>query len=109
MLGHVEFWEQRLFREIATTRSLSRGAEHCGVSQSAATQHVQEVERRLGTTLLDRTKRPIELTSAGRIYNDFCRDVLRREEEFSRELESLKGDLGGTVRVASIYSTGISE
>jgi DNA-binding transcriptional LysR family regulator len=70
---------------------------------------VQEVERRLGTTLLDRSKRPIELTEAGRIYADFCRDVLRREEDFSRELESLKTHLGGTVRVASIYSTGISE
>lgn len=103
------FWEQRLFREIAAARSLSKGAEHCGVSQSAATQHVQEVERRLGTALLDRSKRPIELTEAGRVYYDFCRDVLRREEEFSRALESLKGDLGGTVRVASIYSTGLSE
>jgi DNA-binding transcriptional LysR family regulator len=105
----VAFWEQRLFKEIAASRSLSKGAEHCGVSQSAATQHVQEVERRLGATLLDRSKRPIELTDAGRVYYDFCRDVLRREEEFSRALESLKGDLGGTVRVASIYSTGLSE
>ena len=105
----MAFWEQRLFKEIAASRSLSKGAEHCGVSQSAATQHVQEVERRLGATLLDRSKRPIELTDAGRVYYDFCRDVLRREEEFSRALESLKGDLGGTVRVASIYSTGLSE
>jgi DNA-binding transcriptional LysR family regulator len=67
------------------------------------------VERRLGTTLLDRSKRPIELTESGRIYYEFCRDVLRREEEFSFALESLKGDMGGTVRVASIYSTGLSE
>jgi DNA-binding transcriptional LysR family regulator len=67
------------------------------------------VERRLGATLLDRSKRPIALTDAGRVYYDFCRDVLRREEEFSRALESLKGDLSGTVRVASIYSTGLSE
>jgi LysR family transcriptional regulator, transcriptional activator of the cysJI operon len=105
----VVFWEQRLFREIAAARSLSKGAEHCGVSQSAATQHVQEVERRLGTTLLDRSKRPIELTESGRIYYEFCRDVLRREEEFSHALEALKGDMAGTVRVASIYSTGLSE
>jgi DNA-binding transcriptional LysR family regulator len=105
----VVFWEQRLFKEIAATRSMSRGAEHCGVSQSAASQHVQEVERRLGATLLDRSKRPLELTDAGRIYNEFCRDVLRREEEFSLALEALKGDVGGTVRVASIYSTGLSE
>ena len=88
---------------------MSRGAEHCGVSQSAASQHVQEVERRLETTLLDRTKRPLELTEAGRIYYEFCRDVLRREEEFTLAMEALKGDVAGTVRVASIYSTGLSE
>jgi len=88
---------------------MSRGAEHCGVSQSAATQHVQEVERRLGVTLLDRSRRPLELTAAGRMYNEFCRDVLRREEDFVRALEEVKGDVEGTVRVASIYSTGLSE
>jgi DNA-binding transcriptional LysR family regulator len=88
---------------------MSRGAEHCGVSQSAASQHVQEVERRLGVILLDRGKRPLELTQAGRIYSDFCRDVLRREEVLSLSLESLKGEVEGTVRVVSIYSAGLSE
>jgi DNA-binding transcriptional LysR family regulator len=70
---------------------------------------VQEVERRLGVSLLNRRKRPLELTQAGRMYSEFCRDVLRREEEFSLSLESLKGDVEGTVRVVSIYSTGLSE
>ncbi|MDE3166602.1 MAG: LysR family transcriptional regulator, partial [Acidobacteriota bacterium] len=88
---------------------MSRAAEHCGVSQSAASQHVQEVERRLGVTLLDRTRRPLELTPAGRIYNDFCREILRREEEFLHALEGVKGEVEGAVRVASIYSTGLSE
>jgi LysR family transcriptional regulator, transcriptional activator of the cysJI operon len=88
---------------------MSKGAEHCGVSQSAATQHVQEVERRLGVTLLDRSCRPLELTEAGRIYNEFCRDILQREEEFAHTLEGVKDEVAGTVRVASIYSTGLSE
>ncbi len=88
---------------------MSKGAAHCGVSQSAASQHVQEVERRLGVTLLDRTKRPLELTAAGKIYNEFCRDVLRREEELGLALESLKEQVEGAVRVASIYSIGLSE
>jgi DNA-binding transcriptional LysR family regulator len=79
------------------------------VSQSAASQHVQEVERRLGVTLFDRTKRPLELTPAGRLYSDFCRDVLRREEELLRALESVKTSVEGTLRVASIYSIGLSE
>src|SRR5581483_11451601 len=99
----------RLFREIAATRSMSKGASHCGVSQSAATQHVQEVERRLGVALFDRTTRPLALTEAGRLYAEFCRDVLNRENQFEVALEQLKKDIGGTVRVASIYSIGISE
>lgn len=88
---------------------MSKGAAHCDVSQSAASQHVQEVERRLGVTLLDRSKRPLELTAAGKIYNEFCRDVLRREEELGLALESLKNQVEGAVRVASIYSIGLSE
>ena len=88
---------------------MSRGAERCGISQSAASQHVQEVERRLGVALFDRSKRPLDLTQAGRLYADFCRDVLRREEEFTHTLESLKGEVEGAVRVVSIYSTGLSE
>ena len=88
---------------------MSRGAASCGVSQSAASQHVQEVEKRLGLPLLDRSKRPLELTVAGRLYAEYCRDVLRREEELALALESLKGDVEGMVRVASIYSIGLSE
>ena len=88
---------------------MSKGATHCGVSQSAASQHIQELERRLGVTLFDRSKRPLELTPAGKIYTDFCRDVLRREEELALELGSLKEQVEGAVEVASIYSVGLSE
>jgi LysR family transcriptional regulator, transcriptional activator of the cysJI operon len=88
---------------------MTKGAAHCGISQSAASQHVQEVERRLTVPLLDRSKRPLELTPAGKLYADLCRDVLRREEDFHLQLEDLKRDIEGTVRVVSIYSIGLSE
>jgi len=88
---------------------MSKGAAHCGVSQSAATQHVQEVERRLGTDLFDRSQRPLGLTEAGKLYAEFCRDVLHRKEQFDVELERLKSEVESGVRVASIYSVGLSE
>jgi DNA-binding transcriptional LysR family regulator len=88
---------------------MSKGAKLCNVSQSAASQHVQEVERRLSVVLFDRGKRPLKLTPAGELYYEYCRDLLRREEEFARSLEALKGGVEGTVRVASIYSIGLSE
>jgi DNA-binding transcriptional LysR family regulator len=79
------------------------------VSQSAASQHLQETERLFGVQLLDRSTRPIELTEAGRLYYEFCRDVLRLREEFEESLEKLKGRVQGTVRVAAIYSVGMSD
>jgi DNA-binding transcriptional LysR family regulator len=99
----------KLFRDIALARNVSRGAEVCGVSQSAASQYLHETERLLGVQLLDRSTRPIELTEAGRLYYEFCRDVLRRREEFEESLDKLKGRVQGTVRVAAIYSVGLSD
>jgi DNA-binding transcriptional LysR family regulator len=105
----VGFSELQLFKEIAANRSMSKGAAHCGLSQSAASQHVQEVERRLGVPLLDRSKRPLGLTGAGKLYAEFCRDALHRQEQFEVALERLKSEVESTVRVASIYSVGLSE
>jgi DNA-binding transcriptional LysR family regulator len=99
----------KLFRDVALARNVTRGAEICGVSQSAASQQLQETERLLGVELLDRSTRPLELTEAGRLYYEFCRDVLRRKEEFDGQLDKLKGRVQGVVRVAAIYSVGISD
>jgi DNA-binding transcriptional LysR family regulator len=99
----------RLFRDIVQARSLSRGAAASGVSQSAASQHLQELERQLGVELLDRSTRPFTVTAAGRLYAEFCRDVLHRREEFEVALETLKNEVEGAVRIASIYSVGLSE
>jgi len=88
---------------------MSKGAAQCQVSQSAASQHVQEVERRLGVPLFDRSKRPLELTEAGKLFAEYCRDVLRREEELTAALEALRVEVAGTLRVVSIYSVGLSE
>jgi LysR family transcriptional regulator, transcriptional activator of the cysJI operon len=105
----VLFPELLVFKEIAAHRSISKGAEACGISQSAASQQMQELERKLGVELLDRSIRPLELTPAGRVYHRLCREALRLEEEFQVELQNLKGQVEGHVRVASIYSIGISE
>ncbi len=99
----------KLFRDIAQSKSVSRGATLNGISQSAASQSIHDLERRFGVSLLDRTTRPLALTPAGKLFYDLCRDVLRREEQFQVQFEYLKESVEGSVRVASIYSIGLSE
>lgn len=105
----VTLADAKLFKDIVQSRSISKGAALNGISQSAASQHVQELERRFGLPLFDRSTRPLALTPAGRLYFELCRDVQRRVEQFDVDLESLKGAVEGTVRVACIYSVGLSE
>ena len=99
----------KLFRDIAQTHSFSRGAAMNGISQSAASQHVQELERALAVELLDRSTRPLVVTPAGRLYGEFCRDLLRRKEDFESALQRMRQEVEGTLRVAAIYSVGLSE
>jgi len=99
----------RLFRDIVDLGNVSRAAERHGITQSAASQQIRELERRLGRRLLDRSTRPISLTPAGKLYEQMCRDVLLRLDEFQAGLKALDRVVRGVVSVASIYSVGLGE
>jgi DNA-binding transcriptional LysR family regulator len=109
MMAEMAHESLKLFRDIAQARSFSRGASLNSVSQSAASQQVQELEQELGIELLDRSTRPLVVTAAGHLYSEYCRDVLRRREELDVAIDRMKQEVQGTVRVASIYSVGLSE
>lgn len=108
-MAFVTLENLRLIRDVSLCHSVSKGAKLSGISQSAASQQIQELERALGVTLFDRSTRPLKVTGGGKLYLEYCRDVLRRYEEFEAELHKLKNEAKGTVRVAAIYSVGLSE
>ena len=103
------FPECKLFRDIAQCRSFLQAAKLNGISQPAVTQSIKELEKRLGVTLINRSTRPIALTAAGELYDALCGDVLVRDADFQAGLEDLQTGGLATVRVASIYSIGLSE
>src|SRR5262249_44941812 len=80
-----------------------------GTTEWGATQLTQPLERHWGVELFDRSKRPLALTPAGKIYYDACRDILRRYKQAEGEIEDLKKEASGSVRLACIYSIGLHE
>ena len=99
----------RLIRDVANHQSVSKAAKLSELSQSAASQALQEVERELGVSLFDRTHRPLTVTAAGKVCLDYCRDMLRRHDVLQAELDTMRQQANGTVRIAAIYSVGLSE
>ena len=69
---------------------------------------MQHLEESLGVQLIDRSKRPLVLTTAGRTYLSGLRGVLRSYERLEQEVRSISKRLSGQITVATIYSVGLS-
>lgn len=96
-----------LFCSVVRTQSFSRGARAMGVSQSAASQAVAQLENRLGVTLVDRSKRPFVLTPEGRKFHDGVSVLLESYAKLVEDITAQRSEVSGLVRVAAIYSIGI--
>ena len=99
----------RLYCDVVRHRSFSRGAAQNVVSQSAASQAMQQLEIELGVALLDRTKRPFVVTPEGQAFYEACRGLLESWEKARTEIAAVKARVDGTVRVAAIYSVGLHD
>jgi DNA-binding transcriptional LysR family regulator len=99
----------RLIRDVAHCQSITKAARLSAMSQSAVSQAIREIEREISVQIFDRSTRPLTVTPAGKLYLDYCRDVLRRQEDFETSLKKLKMETDGRVRLAAIYSIALSE
>src|SRR5215475_1940780 len=107
--GPMHLETLRLYCDIVRLRSFSRGAEQNFVSQSAASQAVQQLERELGVSLIDRTRRPFVVTPEGEAFYQACRGLLDTWDKAKTEVAAVKARVDGTVRVAAIYSVGLHD
>ena len=99
----------RLYCDVVRLRSFSRGADQNFVSQSAASQAMQQLEAELGVALLDRTKRPFVVTPEGQAFYEACRGLLEAWDKAKAGIAAVKARVDGTVRVAAIYSVGLHD
>jgi len=97
----------RLYCDIVRLRSFSRGARANQITQSAASQAIQQLEHDLGLRLIDRSKRPFSVTAEGQRYFDGVRTLLSDYSRLEAEIRRASTTLAGPVRVAAIYSVGL--
>ncbi|HEX5445715.1 MAG TPA: LysR family transcriptional regulator [Pirellulales bacterium] len=103
----VQLKALKVFCDVVRQRSFSRAADENEISQSGASQLVQQLEDGLGVKLIDRSKRPFVLTPEGEVYYDGCREVVERYFAVEDRVRKLHAEVAGRVRVASIYSVGL--
>jgi DNA-binding transcriptional LysR family regulator len=102
---HIE--TLKIFCDLAELRSFSKTAEKHLLSQSAVSQQLAQLELTHKCQLINRKKRPIELTRAGQLLYKAAKDMLDRYEQLKSELNTLKSSTGSRINVAAIYSIGM--
>jgi DNA-binding transcriptional LysR family regulator len=102
---HIEML--KVFCDLADLRSFSRTAEKHLLSQSAISQQLAQLELAHKCQLIDRKKRPIELTKAGQLLYHASRDMFDRYEQLKNELRALEKKTVSRINVAAIFSIGM--
>lgn len=89
------------FATVVREKSFTRAAAQLGVSQSAISQTVRTLERRLDLKLLNRTTRSVAPTEAGeRLYEAVAQRFSDIEAELA-VLGEMRGKAAGTVRISA--------
>jgi DNA-binding transcriptional LysR family regulator len=94
-----EFAELKAFAAVVQRASFVRAADHLGLSPSALSQTIRQLETRLGLRLLNRTTRSVATTEAGaRLYHRVA-PMLEEFDNAVAEAVSSAGRTAGTLRI----------
>ena len=105
----VSFEALKVFCDVARHRSFSQAAATNEVTQSAASQIVLHLEKRMGVRLIDRSTRPLQLTPLGKVYYEGCKPLVEQYLELEASVREAETEIAATVQVAAIYSVGLGD
>jgi DNA-binding transcriptional LysR family regulator len=101
-----DFRQLRYFVAVAEELSFTRAAIRLHLSQPPLSQQIQSLERDLGVRLLERDKRNVALTEAGRVFLEEARQILAKAEEARSHVLAAAAGYSGQLRLA--YTVSVS-
>ena len=97
----------QVFAQVVESGSFAKAADRLGLSTSAASRHVAELEGHLQTRLLNRTTRRVSLTESGRAFYERAVQLLADLAEAEQEASSAAVVPRGTVRLTTAVNFGV--
>lgn len=98
------FAEIQLFVQVAETGSLSRAAEALGLSNAAASRHLQALEDRLAARLVERNTRRLFLTDTGQEFFSRAKTLLADLKDAEDAVNASTLNPTGTLRITASLS-----
>jgi DNA-binding transcriptional LysR family regulator len=105
----MQFEALKVFCDVVRCRSFSRAAAANDLTQSAASQIVHQLEKRLKVQLINRATRPLQPTGPGQVFYDGCKGLVEQYLELEASVRQAGAQVEATVQVAAIYSVGLGD
>ena len=99
----------KMFCDLSETESFTKAAQINAITQSAVSQQVRAMEKHFGCLLIERSKKKFRLTREGETLNQYGRSLIRSFDELCSKLQDMRDEVGGTIRLATIYSIGLHD
>jgi DNA-binding transcriptional LysR family regulator len=96
----------RAFVATAEAGSISEAARQMRLSKSVLSERLAELERSLGTKLLQRTTRKLTLTEDGSAFHERAARILREIDDAAADLAERRGTLAGPLRMSAPVTFG---
>ena len=94
------------FTKIVALGSYAEAGRHLGLTRSAVSKGVMELEQILGARLLDRTTRKVSPTEAGLAYYERCVEIIAQVEETELQVSRLHDEPRGVLKINAPMSFG---
>ena len=103
----VELRHLRYFVAVAEELNFTRAAARLRTAQPSLSQQIRRLEKSVGVKLLDRSRRHVMLTDAGRIFLQQAKDILARVEHSRRLAKQAADGRAGELAVGTFPSADV--
>jgi LysR family hydrogen peroxide-inducible transcriptional activator len=103
-MHHVTLKQLRYFEAVAKHLHFGRAADACCVTQPALSMQIQDLEQTLGSTLIERARTGLKLTSAGEVVRHRAERILADVDDLVAHCLQEQGLMKATLRLGVIPS-----
>ncbi|MGE7878894.1 selenium metabolism-associated LysR family transcriptional regulator [Peribacillus muralis] len=96
----------RVFVTVIEQKNFSRAGEILNLSQPGVSLHIRNLENELGTKLIYRSPKQVQITEPGKILYRHAKQMLNHYETAIREINDFNNVVSGTLKIGASFTIG---
>lgn len=104
----IENSQLQVLMALTSADSLSQAAEHLNITQSAVSQHIKNLEAKVGFDIVTRQGKKLVLTPGGRKIAKLGKNYFKRFEDLIGEIQQDNNRIMGSVSMGTLFGVGKS-